>query len=53
MDHIFVVRVQDWLGHYISFSHHKSKQKAEEAVKTANEKYATTSAYVDEVRLEE
>ena len=53
MEKIFVVMVMDWDGRYIAFFHHSSAHTAEEAVTRANAKYATESAYVDEVSIED
>jgi hypothetical protein len=53
MDKVFVVKVLDWNDDYTIFSVHRTSSGAENKIEEANERYATSSAYVDEIVVEE
>ena len=54
MEKVWIVRVRDWEGDgYVVFSCHRTEAGAEKNVSVANEKYASSSAYVSDYEVKD
>lgn len=54
MEKIFVVQFPGWTeNEWINFSFHKTEKGAQSKVEEANKKYNTSSAFVNDYKVEE
>lgn len=54
MNKVFVVQVQGWMeNEWINYSFHKTEVGAKSKIEEANKKYNTSSAFVNDYKVEE